>query len=94
MLWVLVVIQSLQRLLHQLALTRPAAAALPPYIISLYGGTLLHRSIEQTTKFSYNNNHYMWLYNLIFVAGLKAQSGRWVTVHGSAFTCLRAMSVR
>jgi hypothetical protein len=78
-LWVLVVIRSLRRLLRQLALTQPAAAAPPPYIIDLYEGTLFYRSIVYYYKISHDNNYCMWLYSLIFVVGVKARSGRSVS---------------
>ncbi len=64
--WVPVVILSLQRLLRLLALTPPAAAAPQLYIINLYREVLSHRSIDHSTKISYINYYCMWLYNLIF----------------------------
>ena len=49
-LWALVGYLSLQRLLHLLALTRPVAAALQPYIIKLYSKLSSHIFIEYSTK--------------------------------------------
>lgn len=55
------------------------AAASLLYIINLYGVILSHRSVEQTTTFSHDNDYCMWLYSLICVVPVRTPSDWWLT---------------